>query len=39
MAKSQYGIMLGDFLFEQVAKEYSWKGFVASDRPHPHPFT
>lgn len=39
MANSQYGIMLGDFLFEQIAKEYSWKGFVASDRPHAHPFT
>jgi CubicO group peptidase (beta-lactamase class C family) len=39
MANSQHGIMLGDFLLEQIAKEYSWKGFVASDRPHPHPFT
>lgn len=37
MANSQYGIMLGDFLFEQIAKDYSWKNFVASDRPHPHP--
>ena len=39
MANSQHGIMLGDFLLEQIAKEYSWKDFVASDRPHPHPFT
>lgn len=37
MANSQYGIMLGDFLFEQIAKDYSWKNFVASGRPHPHP--
>lgn len=37
MANSQYGIMLGDFLFEQIAREYSWKDFVTSDRPHPHP--
>lgn len=39
MANSQHGIMLGDFLLEQIARKYSWKGFVASDRPHPHPFT
>jgi hypothetical protein len=25
-ANSEYGIMLGDFLCEQIAKEYGWKG-------------
>lgn len=34
MANSQYGIMLGDFLLEQIAKEYGWKGYVPSNRPH-----
>lgn len=36
MANSQHGIMLGDFLSEEIAKEYRWKGFVPSNRPHPH---
>jgi len=36
MANSQYGIMLGDFLLEQIAKEYGWKNYVPSNRPHPH---
>lgn len=39
MANSQHGIMLGDFLCEQIAKEYGWKNYVPSDRPHPHPST
>lgn len=37
MANSQHGIMLGDFLLEQIAKDYSWKNFVSSGRPHQHP--
>jgi len=28
--------MLGDFLLEQIAKEYGWKNYVPSNRPHPH---
>jgi CubicO group peptidase (beta-lactamase class C family) len=36
MANSQHGIMLGDFLIEQIAMEYGWKHFVPSNRPHPH---
>lgn len=39
MANSEYGIMLGDFVFEEIAKEYGWKGYVPSDRPHAHQLT
>jgi len=34
MSNSDYGIMLGDFVFDQIAKEYNWKSYVPSDRPH-----
>jgi CubicO group peptidase (beta-lactamase class C family) len=37
MANSQYGILLGNFLLEKIARKYNWKSYVPSDRPHPHP--
>jgi CubicO group peptidase (beta-lactamase class C family) len=39
MANSEYGIMLGDFVCEEIAKEYGWKGYVPSDRPHAQQLT
>ncbi len=37
MSNSDYGILLGDFLLDQIAREHGWKGYVSSGRPHPHP--
>ena len=39
MANSEYGIMLGDFVCEEIAKEYGWKGYVPSDRQHAQQLT
>ena len=36
MCNSDFGILLGDSLLEKIAKEYGWKNYVPSDRPHPH---
>jgi len=36
MGNSDYGIMLGDSLLEQIAREYHWKNYVSPNRPHPH---
>ena len=33
MANSQIGILLGDVLVENIAREYGWTNYVASDRP------
>jgi CubicO group peptidase (beta-lactamase class C family) len=36
MCNSDYGILLGDFVLDQIAREYGWKGYAPSGRPHPH---
>jgi CubicO group peptidase (beta-lactamase class C family) len=36
MCNSDYGILLGDSLLEKIARDYHWKGYVSSNRPHPH---
>ena len=33
MANSQIGILLGDVLVENIAREYGWRNYVAPDRP------
>ena len=35
MSNSDYGIMLGDFVLDQIAKERGWKEYISSGRPHP----
>src|SRR5262249_27060054 len=37
MCNSDYGILLGDFVLDQIAKERGWKGYISSGRPHPRP--
>src|SRR5262245_11297879 len=39
MSNSDYGIMLGDFVLDQIAKERGWREYISSGRPHPRPST
>jgi putative intracellular protease/amidase len=33
MANSEIGLLLGDYLTENIAKEYGWEGYVRPNRP------
>ena len=34
MGNSPFSIMLGDFILDDIAREYGWKRYVPSFRPH-----
>ncbi|HLO29353.1 MAG TPA: serine hydrolase, partial [Anaerolineales bacterium] len=34
ISNSQFGILLGDYLVRNIAKEYGWKNYILPNRPH-----